>query len=231
MVGMMKGMVSGMAKEIGGKESSEKDMAGDLFSEKDARAKVSKMGQGVTFVSSEKIKTSDSEGLRATYQFADISRLRISEKPSTPTPGGPQDSASGEDVTFRFARQSDGSSLLTIINPPSNVTKSSSDTPSAAPKPEPGGAELAQLKNFLKGFRISRMLEIDGRLKKTNATYVEGSTVTLLDVNFEALLSNETALTQLSLTKNPEDAKRFLKDIKGIKVELSPEVKVEFAAR
>ena len=233
MVSMMKEMMTGMAKELGGKDVSDKDTASaDLFSEKDARAKTSKLGEGVTFVSSEKIKTSDSEGLRAIYHFADINRLRISEKPSTPGPGGAraESSSEGEEVTFRFARQG-GDSVLTIINPPSTAQKTSTDTPPQGPKPQAGGPEMEQFTRLMKGLRISRALEIEGRLKKTNATYVEGNTVTLLDINFEALLSNEGALALLSTTKNPDDAKRILKDIKGIKVELSPEVKIEFAAR
>src|SRR2546428_1179892 len=112
MVAQMKQMVAEMAKSMGSTQSSE---SGDFFSEKEAIANTAKMGEGVKYVSSEKIKTSEAEGIRATYAFADVTKLRIDEKPNTPGPGAamaaPQ-SDSGQ-TSFRFTKLGSGNSLLT----------------------------------------------------------------------------------------------------------------------
>src|SRR5947199_4655115 len=78
-----------------------------------------KMGEGVTFVSSRKIKTEQVEGFEATYAFKDITKLRISQKLGTPGPNEPGTAPDddGEKTMFRFAKLPNGHSLLTTIFP------------------------------------------------------------------------------------------------------------------
>ena len=67
----------------------------ELFNEKDARSRAAKMGEGVSFVSSRKIKLEGMEGQEATYAFRDMTKLKLSEKPETPSVPGLQTNSSG----------------------------------------------------------------------------------------------------------------------------------------
>ena len=69
-------------------------------------------------------------------------------------------------------------------------------------------------------------VEVQGNLVKTNSVYQEGTKVTLLEMDFSELLSNDTLLQQAAAIKgqNLEEAKELLKGLKGFKINLDPEV-------
>ncbi len=234
MVAQMKQMVAEMAKSMGSTQSSE---SGDFFSEKEAIANAAKMGEGVKYVSSEKIKTSEAEGIRATYAFTDVTKLRIDEKPNTPGPPGAAmatlQSDSGQ-TAFRFTKLGSGNSLLTVVIPQKKEAKEASTAKLNAPEQSSADVppeQLAQMKEIFKGMKISMAVEVDGRLVKTNGAYVNGPRVTLLEMDFGQLLSDEGKLRAMSKIKSMEEAREALKDLRGFKIELGPEVTIEFAGK
>ena len=74
-------------------------------------------------------------------------------------------------------------------------------------------------------------VEVQGNLVKTNSVYQEGRKVTLLEMDFSELLSNDALLQQATAIKgqNLEEAKELLKGLKGFKINLDPEVNIEFS--
>src|SRR5262245_16380591 len=72
-----------MAKAFGGENAKEPE----LFTEKEAKEKAAKMGEGVQFVSFEPIKNKDAEGQKAVYSFKDITKLKINEVSDPPGSG------------------------------------------------------------------------------------------------------------------------------------------------
>ena len=106
-----------MAKAFGGENAKEPE----FFTEKEAKEKAAKMGEGVTFVSREAIKDKDGEGQKVVYSFKDITKLKINEvsdPPGSGAEGAPKTEAKkGEPITFKFSKLPNGNSLLTIVNP------------------------------------------------------------------------------------------------------------------
>ncbi|MFN7973864.1 MAG: hypothetical protein U0166_16200 [Acidobacteriota bacterium] len=202
--------------------------ATDMFSEKEARESVSKLGPGVTFVGMEKVKTTDHEGMTATYAFTDVTKLRISEAPDAPGSSGHGE----EPLQFRFQKGA-GSSTLTIAmhdtkKAEAKKGKSAASEKEAADAP-PDPAAMAQMKELFKGMKLGVAVEVDGKLVKTNSAYVEGNKVTVLEMDFDALLDDPKALEKMAARKGDtlDDAKEILKDVKGIKVNLVPELFIE----
>ncbi|MCI0624239.1 MAG: hypothetical protein L0387_21775 [Acidobacteria bacterium] len=74
-------------------------------------------------------------------------------------------------------------------------------------------------------------IDVQGSLVKTNSLYQEGTRVTLLEMDFSELLSNEALLQQAAMMKGQtlDDAKELLKGLKGFKINLDPEVNIEFS--
>ncbi len=202
----------------------------ELFSEKEMKEAAAKYGEGVVFVSSKPIKTADRVGRIATYQFADIRTLRIDQKPQTGDMPGTSDSKAKEDVLFRFDKQPSGTSQLTVVFPESKLEQAhkeaTTDKDGKKKSVEPG--QLEMMKKMFDGLKVAIDVDVLGTIVKTNSPYVEGSRVTLLEMDFSQLLANEQLLSQIGEPGSIEEAKQMLKNVKGFKVNLDREVTIEF---
>jgi len=89
---------------------------------------------------------------------------------------------------------------------------------------------LAQMKELFGGMKISLAVEVMGAIVRTNATHREGSKITLMEMDFGKLFEHQENLKKFSAQKPDtiEDAKKMMKDIPGIKVELNKEVTIDF---
>ncbi|GAH89673.1 unnamed protein product, partial [marine sediment metagenome] len=77
---------------------------------------------------------------------------------------------------------------------------------------------------------LSLFVEVEGRIVDTNATYRDGSKITIMEMDFGRLLEDEGTFQRL-LTVNPqsiEETKKLAKGSPGIKVEPADEVQVRF---
>lgn len=231
MAKQLAGMMQGMADQ-----GAQAGAPPELFSEQEMREGAAEYGDGVTFVSSRPIEAPGRVGRVATYSFKDITKLRINQKPAAPGPtGGMAGATASEDVLFRFSRQPAGTSLVTVVFPDAKLEQAreeameSGSGESAAGAPAaPDPAQLAMMKQLFDGLRIAIDLEVDGTIVTTNSPFVNGSRVTLLEMDFTELMNNEALLGKVSQPKSIEEAKQLLQGIKGFKVNLDPEVTVEF---
>jgi hypothetical protein len=225
--------LTAMASTFGDAAEKDKDKPPappELFSEKDMREAAAKFGEGVTFVSSQPIKTKDLTGRVATYSFADITKVRVNQKPPSPKGAPAEDESKGkaaDDVAFTFLRHPGGTSVVTVLFPEPDLSKKKDkDADTESKKPDP--TQLAMMKKMLDGLRIEIALEVAGAIVKTNSPYVQGSKVTLLEMDFAELITNDAVLGKLANPESIEDAKQMLKGVKGVKVNLDREVSVEF---
>jgi hypothetical protein len=228
MVEMLSGFAAMGQQEPGAKPP-------DLFPEKDLRSKAAQMGPGVTFVSSRKIKDARGEGVEAVYAFKDVSTLRIQEKPSPPSGGMPAPAEAEGDTgpKFSFQHLPNGHALLTIIPEKGKKTKEPAKEKAAerTSKEPPSPEQMAQVKKMLKGMHIAIEVDAGKKLVRTNSPYVNGNRVTLLDLDFEALLTNPDKLRELVAMGQPEsleEAKKALQGVPGIKIALEPKIEIEF---
>ena len=216
------GMLQGMA----GANAQSGDKPPQLFGEEQARKAATTMG--VTFVSGEPIKTGELEGYRARYSFTDISKVSVKMDQGadnlTASAGG---DARKPPFAFGFDR-TPAASTLTIQMP--------EQTPgSAGGMPLPGAATsdadkaqaaqaLAMMKMMMRGLYVDVALNVDGRVIKTNAPYVEGSRVTLMQIDFDKLLGDDAAMQKLLTIKDVKG----LAAIPGLKIVSDPKITVEF---
>ena len=90
---------------------------------------------------------------------------------------------------------------------------------------------MNMLKTLFQGFKVDIALEVAGSIVKTNAEYVSGNRITLLEMEMAALLADEEKLKALQSQIGPDisltQVKPFLKDTKGIKID-GPSITIEF---
>jgi hypothetical protein len=138
-------------------------------------------------------------------------------------PVGPADSS--DRVAFNLTRQADGHSLLKILVPQLPVGRGDNASPSSN---SPSADQIAMIKPMLAGAHLAIAIEPAGRLVRTSSPYVSGQRVTLVDVDVDSLLSDDTLLQRLQAARTPDEAKAILKAVPGLKINLDPEITIEF---
>jgi hypothetical protein len=110
----------------------------------------------------------------------------------------------------------------------------STDKPASTPQGGPDMTDptvLNMVKTMFDGFKIAIDLEVMGSIVKTNAEYVNGSRLTLLEMDLAQLFQDQAKLQALQGKVAPgaslSEVKPYLKDIKGIKID-GPTITVEF---
>jgi hypothetical protein len=90
---------------------------------------------------------------------------------------------------------------------------------------------MQMVKTMFQGFKIAIDLEVDGKIVKTNADYVNGSRVTLLELDMAGLFEDEAKLKALQSKIGPgasiSEIKPYLKDVKGVKIN-HPSLTIEY---
>ena len=242
--GQIKESVEGAAKQLGAtitepKEDTKNKPAlepADQPMVDDLKGKAVDLGQGVTFVSAEKIDTKTAAGVRVTYAFKDINLLAVNPKPEAAMGAAGAGASSPDALKFRFNRLPNGNAVLTIVLPgpkPEAPKEQTATPPPAASTAEPDTDMSMLVMQMFKGLHMGLAVNVEGKVVKTNSPYVEGSKVTLMDIDFDPLLSDAKGFKSLNDkmgTAMGDDRKmmEILKGIKGLKITTDPEVSIEF---
>lgn len=189
-----------------------------------------RMGKGVRLVSAEPVKRGGFEGVKSLFAFDDINQIQVNQDPDLP--GGLGD-AKKDDNPVSFSLQKKGAtSLLTIAFRDTPAGPAGADAKPSTDMPDLSDPMLmGMLKSMFQGFKVRIDLEVGGPIVKTNAEYVNGSTVTLVELDMGELMADEAGFKALQgqLGPNPSFSalKPHLKDVKGIKLD-GPKVDIEF---
>jgi hypothetical protein len=198
---------------------------------KDAKLKslAEAMGPGVTVAS---VSPSVKNGPETvTYAFKDITKIKIDAMPDIAE--GDSKSEAKEPLTFRLEKKG-ASSVVTVVGAGPKPGEKKPEKPAGKggadeDKPDPG---MAMMKTMMKGLKTTTVIEVNGKIAKTNAAHVEGSRVILLDLDFDQIAADEATFKKFAKIggddpKNMDPA--VLAGLKGIKVQTVPEVSIEFA--
>lgn len=205
---------------------AKKDPVAEMFSIEKAKAKAANLGAGVTFEKSELLSLKTGKGARVTYHFADINTLKISPtqdlKSFSPMGGQAPPSAKQKPVIFSY---SGGTLVITLPVP----KKAADDTPKPLDLPDSGPEAEATMKQMLGDMKISLQLVIEPGIAETDATYREGNTITLMQMDMGKLLEKPDTLKKLQSAPkgDPAAAIELFKGIDGMKMETKPSVTVK----
>jgi hypothetical protein len=200
------------------------DPTKEMFSDDKAKARAARLGEGVTFEKSEIINADGKKGGRITYRFADINKLKISPGDGigdmAPGNQAPPEGVEATPLGFIFA---DGK--LTITTPEPKAPDKAPELPEQAAAPE----MMAAMKEIFADMKVSVRLVCEPGIAETNATYHEGDTITLTEMNMGELMQDDGAFEKfIKLAReNPNKVAEALKGVKGMKVETQREVTVK----
>jgi hypothetical protein len=198
----------------------------DPLSEQQAKEMTASIGPGVTYVSSEPITSSMGQGRAAIYAFTDVSQLRISTQPAAPaglkirTQGF---TTEAESVTFAMTREPGGNAVLRINVPEPNFLDALG-SPNAT-------AQIGMIKTLLAGAHVLLAAEPAGTVVRSSSPYVDGPRVTLLEVDLDEVLKDQTLLPRLQAATTPDEAKAIVQGAAGLKINLDRAITIEFTPK
>jgi hypothetical protein len=198
----------------------------NIFDEAKLKKEAAEMGEGVKYVSGEKITADKWEGYKATYSFTDINKLKLNPSADGEMMGGqPDEEKKKEVITFQFTK-GDTSTLVVKMPPPD---------PAKKPKQkENGGAEaeivMAMMKQVMSGMKASIVIEIEGTIVKTNATHRDGNRITIMEMDLDKLMADDKAFKKLheAEPESYEEMQKLGNTIPGLKIDENKELSVEF---
>ena len=227
MIQMLKQFVSGFADDSTNVEEFK------LYNEGDIKNRAADFGDGVQFSSGKELQEDGREGYVAVYTFEDLNKLRFDQNPGSKMPEQMADAEVKEKeyITFSFSRNNDSEIIISM--PPVSKEKEEDeekDEEVDSSSDSLDTQDLSRLKFLMKDFNISLVIEAEGYIIETNANYVDRSSVTLFDLNFNLLLDEPERLEALKKI-NPNDMqelKEVIKDVPGIRIETNDPVKIRF---
>ena len=206
---------------------------------KEAEKNAAQFGDYVKLVSVETIKTDSASGYKSIYSFNDIGKIRINQNPRDKVEENNvvKGNSSGRDkfITFTFTKGSPARLIITFPALQNDTemkqgTAKKEDSAGMKPDKESDRESIEMMKKLFKDMKLSIAIKVDGVIVKTNATYREGSKITLMDIDFAKIIDNIELLKKIS-TINPnsiEEMKSWLRDIPGVRNEFCNPVVVEF---
>jgi hypothetical protein len=204
----------------------------NTLNEKGLKDEAARMGSGVAFVSAQKVSTDKGNGYKVLYTFKDIGKVKLNNQPGagltmSSSSGSTPSSAPTDTITFKFAPGP--TATLTIIEPkPAQAAK-----PAAAAPPASGpdaDKMMAQLKPLYSDMHIVLTVVVQGTITATNAAYANGSTVTLVDMDFAKILADDATFKKLSSSQNQSitEVQKMVKAVPGVIIDTQDSVKISF---
>ena len=219
-----------LMKSFGGEEEGEEEE--EPINEQELIDKAASMGEGVRYVSAEPVKTDRGSGYKAIYSFSDINDVRINQNPgenvSPPPMGGEEQGPVEEWLRFNFS--GGRTATLEIIYPQDMEMHQEEKSAESEADMDSNPEMMEMMRELYQDMHIGIAVEVDGEITDTNASYVDGSTVTLMDIDFAKILEDEEKFKEL-MNANPEtveEMKELVKDNPGIKVETEESIRIRF---
>lgn len=228
---MLKGEVIDMMKQFILAFDSTQTEDLNLFKEEELISNASKYGEGVSFVSSQRLKSQGFEGVKARYSFTDITKLNLSliSDDAVPTPGEEQ-SVKSENELLKFLIEKSPTETRLKIFLPSMRNDSEGDVINQEVNDSTLNDEFEKAKDMFTDMKMTLKIIPFDQIKQTNADYVQNNQVTLIEMNMNSLLSKPELFKELSgnKVKSLDDFRKLINSVEGFKVESKNEIQIVF---
>ncbi len=210
-----------MMGQFGGE--GQPDPMAEMFNEEKSKTSAGKLGEGVEFVKIEKIDEGGKKGARVHYKFADINKLSINPAGGLESMQGEGEELKADEKELVKFKYTDG--VLSLVVPPTNFD----DMNMGEEGQEGENAQMeAMAKQMMADMSLSLKINLPGGIEKTNATHVEGNTVTVMDVKVGKMFDQKDALKKIAETAKTDKKAAITEfnELEGIKMETNENVTI-----
>ena len=217
----LKGPLAQMIQRMGADATS-------VIDQKKVEQRARALGRGVKVSSLKPIPEHEGIGAEAVFTFEDVNELRVNPNPTASQDSAPAIATSSSPISFSF--EPGPPAVLVVGFVGSQATERSTER-----KTERGGNTTppAMIKQILEGMRIAISVAVAGQIIETNASYRDGNSVILMELDFDKILANPHGLQALQSQSDSaaQDMKSALRRIPGMKVEPQAQVKIVFVSQ
>lgn len=233
---VIKSSVIEMMKDFAMSFDSTKSEEFEIFKEDELKSKAKNYGEGVKYVSGEKVKIKGFEGFKVIYSFADINKVKINPSPDDKVPFGDelqsQEEIPAKDyLKFNFKEGNPSTLVINFPKPEEDQElESEDDTTTEEEDSLSNSANLDKLVEMFDGMKMTLSIDFSKNIEETDASYVDGSKITLMQMDFSELIKHKDILLNLEKKKpeTMEEMKEIIGNIPGIKLETKEKVTIKF---
>lgn len=227
MTGMMEsmgGMAGAMGEAMGGTNAPAAKPDALAMFEDMIQEQVKGMGDAVSVVSKQSITNAQGwKGFKLVCSFADINKLNLQ---GVGVADGPGEDAEAEksklNVTFKPGKPA----KLVIVEPETPEAKAAE----AAPEGMDPEAMMQMMAPMMAGMRMRMAIEVEGKIVKTNAKYVEGNRVIVADIAMDKVMANPEGRKLMVGAQNDPSVMGKLAALKieGVRINTEKSLEIEF---
>lgn len=214
--------------------STSSDEEFSLFKADEIISDAKEYGSEVKYVSHNFISNDEWEGYEAIYSFDDISKIKVQPDPDSKVAMSEGEAETevedANDYYFFKFKKGDVSELI-IDRPEIEFNKDTTEAESSEEVTEQNDDELGdEALKMMDGMKINIAVKVDGEINSSNATYLDGSTITLFHMNLGEMMKNKEAFKDFKNNEptSIEEMKKFMKKFPGMKIEIQKPVTIKF---
>jgi hypothetical protein len=204
----------------------------DPHTEYRAQSHASGLGPGVRYRSSSPIETPEWHGRASVYAFDDISQLQFSQGQDIfgASPGGDSPVVTAFRCSVAYAPNGNAVLHIKLTKPDWYLPRDPSKAGGGPVLPYEYTVQqtLDEWASRSPGGHVSIAVEPNGHLVRTNSPFVDGNRVTVLEVDVDRALGNQSLLSRLKAGRTVDEYWSAIKSAPGLKVTLEPEITIEF---
>jgi hypothetical protein len=202
-----------------------------LFKDEEIIDDAKSYGSDVSYVSHEFINDENWEGYRAVYSFNDVSKVKLTPDPDDKVEVGMGDEKSAQAKDYYYFSFIKGDIAELIIDRPEIKMDESGLEESDPDETQEVDNQLGdEFLEMMEGMSIRVKVAIEGNIVNTNASYVDGSEVTLFQMDLSEMMRDKDNFKEFTnkQPKNVEEMKEFLEKFPSMKLEVEKPVKIQF---
>ncbi len=187
------------------------------------------MGEGVSLTKVEPMpENSAYAGYIAYFKFKDISAIKVSASPSTSPEAVNEEN--NDWVSFKFEKGNTSKLTMYLSGMTDEDTEENYNAEDGEEMEASADEGLGdQLKEIYKDMHYWMKFEFNGKITDTNASFVDGSKITIFDMNFEKIVENDDLFKKVT-NDDPGSMKEYKDElaIAGVFIDDQEEIVVSF---
>lgn len=202
-----------------------------LFKEDEIKVDAKDYGENVQYVSHEFVSKDNWEGYTVIYSFDDVTKIKLRPDPDNKVDVGMEGEETTQEEDYYFFKFVKGDVAELIIDRPDIDIKVAGEEENEIQESEGSDEEMGdEFLKMMEGMSINIAVEVDGSIVNTDASYVENSKITLLQMDFGEMMKNKEDFKEFKdkEPKNIEEMKEFLEKFPGMKLEIEKPVTIKF---
>ena len=201
-----------------------------LFETDNIEADAKNYGENVKYVSHELVSNENWEGYQAVYSFNDITKVQVSPDPDSKVALDDQSTETEKEEYYFFKFVKGDTPELIIDRPDIKLGTDTDEYDDSEQKEQNNEQEDEEFLKIMEGMKIDIAVEVDGEIVNTNATYVQGSKITLFEMNLTEMMKNKEVFKEFKKNEpdNIEGMKQYLEKLSGLKIEVEKPITITF---